>query len=108
MDLTTIDLTGLDDVRVGDPVTIISDDPAAPNSVEAIARQIGTIPYEITCLLGQRVKRQVITGENAQPTTFSIEETVPLHYIPGQVPGLSGPANADREPGPTHPSRRLS
>ncbi len=58
MDQTTVDLTDAGDVRVGDPVTIIDDDPAAPNCVEAIARTLGTIPYEVTCLIGARVQRQ--------------------------------------------------
>jgi len=57
MDQTTVDLTDAGDVRVGDPVTIIDDDPAAPNCVEALARKLGTIPYEITCLIGPRVER---------------------------------------------------
>jgi alanine racemase len=62
MDQTTVDLTDAGDVRVGDPVTIIDDDPAAPNCVEAIARKLGTIPYEITCLIGPRVTRLVESG----------------------------------------------
>lgn len=57
MDQTTIDLTDAGDTRVGDPVIIISDDPAASNGVESMARQLGTIPYEVTCLLGNRVER---------------------------------------------------
>lgn len=44
-------------IAPGTEVTIISDDPAAPNSVQAIATILGTIPYEVTCLLGQRVER---------------------------------------------------
>lgn len=57
MDQTTVDLTDAGDVRVGDAVTIIDDDPAAPNCVEALARTLGTIPYEVTCLIGARVQR---------------------------------------------------
>ncbi len=60
MDQTTVDLTDAGDVRVGDPVTIIDDDPAAPHCVEALARQLGTIPYEITCLIGPRVERRAV------------------------------------------------
>jgi alanine racemase len=57
MDQTTVDLTEAGDVRPGDPVVVIDNDPAAPNSVEAIARRLGTISYEITCLIGRRVRR---------------------------------------------------
>jgi alanine racemase len=60
MDQTTVDLTDAGDVRAGDRIVIIDDDPAAPNSVEALAGKLGTIPYEITCLLGQRVRRVLI------------------------------------------------
>lgn len=60
MDQTTIDLTAAGDVRVGDPIIVIDDDPAAPNSIEAIARQLDTISYEITCLIGQRVARVAV------------------------------------------------
>jgi len=57
MDQTTVDLTDAGDVRVGDPVVIIDNDPAVPNSVESIARKLGTITYEVTCLIGRRVRR---------------------------------------------------
>jgi len=61
MDQTTVDLTGAGDVRVGDPVVVIDDEPVAPNSVESIARMLDTIPYEITCLIGARVARVGVT-----------------------------------------------
>lgn len=61
MDQMAVDLTdvarGAGELTPGTGVTIISDDPAAPNSVQAIATALGTIPYEVTCLLGQRVER---------------------------------------------------
>lgn len=60
MDQTTLDLTDAGDVRVGDPVVVIDDDPAAPNNVESLARLLDTIPYEITCLLGPRVRRVAV------------------------------------------------
>ncbi|MBI4581693.1 MAG: alanine racemase [Planctomycetes bacterium] len=63
MDQTILDLTAAGDVRPGDPVVVIDDDPAAPNSVEAIARKLGTITYEITCLIGQRVRRVSVPGQ---------------------------------------------
>jgi len=57
MDQTTVDLTDAGDVRVGDEIIVIDNNPAAPNSVEALARKLRTIPYEITCLLGRRIQR---------------------------------------------------
>jgi len=60
MDQTIVDLTDAPSARVGDEVEIISNDPSAPHSVENLARLAGTIPYEITCRLGRRVKRILV------------------------------------------------
>lgn len=63
MDQTILDLTDLANrpdraaPRVGDRVVIIDDRPDRPNSVEALARLMNTLPYEVTCLLGNRVAR---------------------------------------------------
>ena len=57
MDQTIIDLANVPQAQVGDEVEVISADPAAPNSVENLARLAGTIPYEITCRLGPRIRR---------------------------------------------------
>jgi alanine racemase len=59
MDQLALDLTDLPPLRPGAPIALISDDPARPNSVAAIARRLGTISYEVTCLLGQRIDRVV-------------------------------------------------
>ena len=60
MDQIIIDLTDVPAAQVGDIVEIISPDPAAPHSVENLARQANTIPYEITCRLGRRVRRVLV------------------------------------------------
>ena len=60
MDQITVDLTDIPEARVGDEVQVISPDPEAPNSVENLARLAGTIPYEITCRLGARVRRRLV------------------------------------------------
>lgn len=57
MDQLAVDLTDLPLAGPGTEVTLISDESERPNSVAAIARRLGTIPYEITCLLGQRIDR---------------------------------------------------
>ncbi|HUU59797.1 MAG TPA: alanine racemase [Phycisphaerae bacterium] len=58
MDQVILDLTDVPGAAVGDEVEIISPDPAAPHSVENLARLAGTIPYEITCrLTGPRIRR---------------------------------------------------
>jgi alanine racemase len=60
MDQTIVDLTDVPDAAINDPVEIISPEPAAPNSVANLARQAGTIPYELTCRLGRRVRRVLV------------------------------------------------
>jgi alanine racemase len=60
MDQTCIDLTDLPDVRTGQAVEVISPDAAAPNSLQSLARQAETIPYELLCRLGDRVRRKLI------------------------------------------------
>lgn len=60
MDQIIVDLSDIPRAAVGDEVEIISNDPAAPNSVENLARLAGTIPYEITCRLGRRVRRTLV------------------------------------------------
>lgn len=60
MDQTLIDLTDVPAARVGDEVEIISASPEAANSVTALASLAGTIPYEITCMLGLRVRRVLV------------------------------------------------
>lgn len=42
---------------VGTKVELISADPHAPNSIKAVADQLGTIHYEVACLLSDRLPR---------------------------------------------------
>lgn len=58
MDQIVIDLGDVPQAHVGDEVEIVSIDPAAPNSIENLARLADTIPYELTCRLnGPRTQR---------------------------------------------------
>ena len=55
MDQMMVDATGIPDVHCGDVVTIYGS--AASDSIEAVARKAGTIPYEVMCGLALRVPR---------------------------------------------------
>ncbi len=57
MDMTMIDVTGIEGVRVGDEVVIIGGQGDQTISVDEIAEVMGTINYEITCLIAPRVPR---------------------------------------------------
>ncbi len=73
MDFTTIDLTGAPDAMVGDEVTILDNDPLSPASVYELARHADTIPYEVFCRIGARIKRVVDQGSvpTRETTTFT-------------------------------------
>jgi len=59
MNITSIDVSQISDLAVGDPVTVIGNDPDAPNSVEHMARLCQTIPYEILVHIPQHLRRTV-------------------------------------------------
>jgi alanine racemase len=67
MDLTTIDLTNAPHAVLGDEVTILDPDPLSPASVYELARLAKTIPYEITCGIGQRIHRVPVEIEQGVP-----------------------------------------
>ena len=64
MDLATIDLTEIPQAALGDTVTVIDDDPLSPASAYELARLAETIPYEILCRIGPRVRRIGIDPED--------------------------------------------
>lgn len=57
MDYIMVDIGNIPDARVGDEVTLIGKDGDEEIKVEELAKLVGTIPYEITCAIGKRVKR---------------------------------------------------
>jgi alanine racemase len=60
MDLTTLDVTDLPDVRLGDVVTIYGNDGDDAIVVSDIAREIGTVTSDLLCALGRRVPRYYV------------------------------------------------
>lgn len=56
MDLTMIDVTGMD-VAPGDEVVIVGTQAGAEIGMREIASAIGTIPYELLCRVGTRIER---------------------------------------------------
>lgn len=53
MDMTMIDVTGIEDVKEGDDVIVFG----SQLPVQTIAQWVGTIPYEVMTSVSQRVKR---------------------------------------------------
>ena len=60
MDYLTVALPLDAEAEAGDPMTLFSADPEAPNSVERLAQLLGTIPYELTCALHRRIARRYL------------------------------------------------
>ena len=57
MDLTLIDVTNVPDVRVDDQVTLMGQNAELKITAEELARIAGTLSYEVTCGVGERVRR---------------------------------------------------
>jgi len=57
MDQFLVDVTDLPEVGMGEEVTVYSNRVQDPNSVESIARLLGTIPYEVAVSITSRVPR---------------------------------------------------
>jgi alanine racemase len=59
MDLCMIDM-GRDPVKVGDEVVLIGQRPGYAYTAADMARDLNTIPYEVTCWISKRVKREYL------------------------------------------------
>ncbi|MCL5666922.1 MAG: alanine racemase [Patescibacteria group bacterium] len=60
MNITSVDVTNVPEIKNGSPVNVISSRADEKNSAENIAKLCGTIPYEILVHLPQHLKRQVV------------------------------------------------
>jgi alanine racemase len=60
MNMTSIDITGLQNPKVGEKVVIYSSNSNDKNSIENAAHQIGVIPYELIVHIAESIPRIVI------------------------------------------------
>ncbi len=63
MDMCMVDITDVPDVKVGDVVTVFGEDHGLNAPVDALASQLGTIPYEILCDINKRTPRIYLDGK---------------------------------------------
>jgi alanine racemase len=63
MDLTLLDVTDVEGVRVGDRVTLLGAEGRLLLPAEDLARTAGTLSYEITCGVSARVPRRYVRVE---------------------------------------------
>ena len=64
MDLTLVDVTDIPEAAVGDDVVIIGKQAASQITADDLAAHIGTISYEVTCGISERVPRIYIASSN--------------------------------------------
>jgi alanine racemase len=62
MDQCMIDVTGVDDVKIGDEVVLFGKQKDTILPVEELASILGTINYEVICMLARRVPRVYTRG----------------------------------------------
>ena len=62
MDQCMLDITDVPDVKVGDEVILMGTDGNLKFDVDDIAPLLGTINYEVLCMIGKRVPRVYIKG----------------------------------------------
>jgi alanine racemase len=60
MDQCMIDVTDIPEVKVGDEVILIGEQDGLKFSVDDVAELMGTINYEVTCMISRRVPRVYI------------------------------------------------
>ena len=60
MDQCMIDVTDVEDVKIGDEVILFGDGSGNSPHIDEIAEALGTINYEVICMVGRRVPRVYI------------------------------------------------
>ncbi|MCK4545185.1 hypothetical protein KAU43_06565, partial [candidate division WOR-3 bacterium] len=68
MDLTMVDVSGIDDIKIGDTVVVIGSSGNNIVSADAIAKVCKTINYEVITRIGERVTR--IYYDNNKPISI--------------------------------------
>ena len=68
IDQILLDVTHVECVAIGTRIELISDNPAAPNALHALAHQAGTIPYDLMCRLSARIERSYHLGAMPEVT----------------------------------------
>lgn len=62
MDQCMIDVTGIEDVKVGDEVVLFGHQGDGYISIDEIAKKLGTINYEVVCMISRRIPRVYVSN----------------------------------------------
>ena len=60
MNMSMVDVTGMEDVRAGDEVVLMGRQGSECISAEELAEGMASISYEVLCLLGNNNQREYI------------------------------------------------
>ena len=75
MDQMMVDVTGIEDVCVGDTVTLIGTDGQESIAVEEIAEAAGSFNYEFVCGISRRVcRRYTSQGKTVLEVDFLLNQ----------------------------------
>lgn len=78
MDQCMIDVTGIEEVSVGDEVVIFGSQGQNRISVEEIAGMMGTINYEVVCIVGKRIPRVYIREGKVKSVRNYLIDNLPI------------------------------
>ncbi len=62
MDQMMVDVSDIPEAKVGDTVTLFGRDGGEEISIDSLAKRLGTINYELVCIIGKRVTRVFKSG----------------------------------------------
>ena len=74
MDYTMVEVADVPQATVGDPLTVLDNDPLSPASAYALARLSDTIPYELFTRIGPRVRRTGVEPRDNEVTLATVNE----------------------------------
>ncbi len=76
MDQCMLDLSDVEDVEIGDEVVIFGNGEKGVPHIDEVAEKLGTINYEIVCMVGRRVPRVYIkNGEIVKVVDYLIDSS---------------------------------
>jgi alanine racemase len=75
MDQCMIDVTNVNNISIGDEVTLFGSDGNGNITIEEIADKMGTINYEVACLVGRRIPRiYIIDGKPTKSANYLLSD----------------------------------
>lgn len=82
MDQCMIDVSSVNNISVGDDVILFGRDKDMEISVESLAEKMGTINYEILCIIGKRIPRIYLKdGRVVEEHNYLLDTPIPRLFV---------------------------